>query len=78
MFKEEKNIQESLEKGNWKSVKNLKSYKKKLIKAAKNTINKDSKGTFVKTKSNIDKKSLLELRGTIKWEGDLKKMKETK
>ena len=72
MLKEEKNIQESLEKGNWKPVKNLKSYKLKLIKAAKNTTKKDSKGKLVKTKSNIDKKSLLELRGAIKWECDLK------
>lgn len=64
--KEEKDNNKVLKKGNWKSVKNLKSFNKKLIKAAKNTINKDSKGKFLKTKPNIDKKSILELRGTIK------------
>lgn len=41
MVKKKKRTQKSFDLGDWKPVKDLKTYKKKLIKAAKNTLKKD-------------------------------------
>lgn len=41
--KEDKKLMESIEKGEWKSVKDLKSYKKQLSTAARNTMLKDQR-----------------------------------
>jgi len=52
--KEEQFLIESLEKGDWKPVKNLESWKNSLSKAAANTLTKDQRMNIRISKNDLD------------------------